>query len=66
MFKPDPPRARMRQPVNPDSLLAGIVERHNHLYLDVAMCVGIVVLVGCMVVAARALDDWLPLAMLIR
>ncbi|WP_165842026.1 hypothetical protein [Paraburkholderia unamae] len=56
----------MRQPVNPDSLLAGIVERHNHLYLDVAMCVGIVVLVGCMVVGARALDDWLPLAMLIR
>lgn len=50
-----------RRPVNPDSLLAQIVERHNHLYMDIAMCMGILVLVVCMVVAAHTLDDLFPL-----
>jgi hypothetical protein len=44
-------------PVNPDSLLAAIIERHRHLYPEIAVCIGIVVLASCVVVGAHALID---------
>jgi hypothetical protein len=46
-------------PVNPDSLLAAIIERHRHVYSEIAVCLGIVVLTSCIVVGAHALIDLL-------
>jgi hypothetical protein len=46
-------------PVDPDSLLARSIERHSHLYVDMGMCIGSLVLVCSMVVGAHALLDYL-------
>ncbi|MEM5310522.1 hypothetical protein [Paraburkholderia sp. JHI869] len=51
-----------KEPVHPDSRLAAIIERHRHRYADVAMCMGVLVVVVCMVVAAHVIADWLDLA----
>jgi hypothetical protein len=53
------PRAAAMLPVNPDSLLARIIERHSHLYIDMGMCIGSLVLVCCVVVGAHSLLDYL-------
>jgi hypothetical protein len=44
-------------PVHPDSLLAQIIERHVHLFSDVAMCTGILVVVSVLVVTAHSVVD---------
>lgn len=54
-------RAR-KEPVNPDSYLAAIIERHRQLYADISMCFGVLVVVVCVVVAAHVIVDWLNLA----
>jgi hypothetical protein len=46
-------------PVNPDSLVARTIERHSHLYIDMGMCIGSLVLVCCMVVGAHAVLGYL-------
>jgi hypothetical protein len=51
----------VKKPVNFDRLIAQILARYSHLYIDIALCVAILVAIFCMVAAARALDDWLPL-----
>ncbi|WP_321915117.1 MULTISPECIES: hypothetical protein [unclassified Paraburkholderia] len=51
-----------KKPVNPDSYLAAIIERHRHLYVDIGMCMGVLVGVVCLVVAAHVIADWLNLA----
>jgi hypothetical protein len=48
-------------PVDPDSLLARSIERHCHLYADVSMCIGVLLLTVCIVVAAHVLADCLRL-----
>jgi hypothetical protein len=50
-------RIRAGSPVHPDSLLAQIIERHIHLFSDVAMCIGILVMVSVLVVAAHSMVD---------
>jgi hypothetical protein len=62
MSKLQEPRAIQTRPVDPDSALAAIIERHRHLYTDIAMCMGVLLVVVCMVVAAHVLADWLQLA----
>lgn len=51
-----------KEPVDPDSYLAAIIERHRHLYADIGMCIGVLVVVVCMVVAAHVITDYLNLA----
>ena len=51
-----------KEPVDPDSYLAAIIERHRHLYADISMCCGVLVVVVCLVVAAHVIVDSLNLA----
>jgi hypothetical protein len=62
MSKPKEPRSVKTRPVDPDSLLAAIIERHRHLYTDITMCLGVLLVVVCMVVGAHVLADWLNLS----
>jgi hypothetical protein len=62
MSKLQEPRAIKTRPVDPDSMLAAIIERHRHLYTDIAMCVGVLLVVVCMVLGAHVLVDWLQLS----
>jgi hypothetical protein len=55
-------RVAQAHPVNPDSELAAIIERNRNLYVDLTMCVGVLVTVVCLVVATHVLADWLQLA----
>jgi len=63
MFKRGKSEPGLDRPANPESLLAQTVNRYAHLCIDFAVCVGILVLVVCLVVATRALDDWFQLGM---
>jgi hypothetical protein len=54
-------RVAKAHPVNPDSELAAIIERNHNLYVDLSMCVGVLVAVVCVIVATHVLADWLQL-----
>jgi hypothetical protein len=57
MSNPDESSCAETALANPDSLLAAIIERHSHLYVDLGMCIGILLLTCCLVVAAHTLID---------
>jgi hypothetical protein len=61
MFKHNPSHPGVKRHERSASVLTRITDRYGHLYIDIGMCVGLLVLIVGMVAAARALDDWLPL-----
>jgi hypothetical protein len=61
MFNRSQVQRGLKRQVRLDRLLAQIVDRCGHLSIDIALCLGIGMAIVCMVAAARALDDWLPL-----
>ena len=61
MFKRNPSQAGVKRTARSASLLTRIADRYGHLYVDIGLCAGLLVLIVGMVAAARILDDWLPL-----
>jgi hypothetical protein len=61
MFKRNIPQTGEKRPVGSTRLLTRMTDRYGHLYIDIGLCVGLLVLIVGIVAAARALDDWLPL-----
>jgi hypothetical protein len=61
MFKRTTPQPGEKHPAGSTSLLTRMTDRYGHLYIDIGLCIGLLVVIVGMIAAARALDDWLPL-----